>query len=229
VKNQTICNFSIIISAIVILTIIPSAFADNREIIIEPISNSGSKDVCGKSLGVDCYTPNLVTIDIGDIVIFSNTDSEPHFFTSGQISDDKIGIAFDSGLLDPNEIFTWSPEVAGKFSYFCPIHPWMQGVINVVQETSENEQEKIPKIPTIDVEKVDNNSVEKVDNNSVEIDVQRMPDIVEIDPEPEFVGGKPIIEKKECAPGTPLTWECVLAFLHLEFSNYLNSVYKIFT
>ena len=205
----------------VILTIIPSAFADYREIIIEPISNSGSKDVCGESLEIDCYTLNPVTIDLGDVVIFSNTDSEPHFFTSGQIRDDEIGIAFDSGLLAPNEIFTWSPEVVGKFSYFCPIHPWMQGVINVVQETSENEQEKIPKIPTT--------VVEKVDNNSVEIDVQRMPDIVEIDPEPEFVGGKPIIEKKECAPGTHITWECILVFLHLEFSNYLNSVYKIFT
>lgn len=208
------------ISSIVILTIIPSAFADNREFIIEPISNSGSIDFCGESLGVDCYTTNPVTIDIGDIVIFSNTDSEPHFFTSGQIHDDKIGIAFDSGLLAPNEIFTWSPEVMGKFSYFCPIHPWMQGVINVVQETSEQDQEEILQATT---------DVEKVNSNLIELDVQRMPAIVEIDPEPEFVGEKPIIEKKECAPGTHLTWECILAFLHLEFTNYLNSVYKIFT
>ncbi len=208
-------------SAMVILTIIPSAFADYREIIIEPISNSSSMDICGESFGVDCYTPNPVIIDIGNKIIFSNTDSEPHFFTSGQISDNKIGIAFDSGLLDPNENFTWSPEIAGNFSYFCPIHPWMQGVINVVQEISENKQEKISNIPTTDVE--------KVNSNSIELDVQPISDTVEIDPEPEHVEEKPIIEKKECAPDTPLTWECILAFLHLEFSNYLNSVYKIFT
>jgi len=220
VKNQTICYFFIIISAIVILTIIPSAFADYREIIIEPISNSSSKDVCGESLEINCYTLNPVTIDIESKIIFSNTDSEPHFFTSGQIRDDEIGIAFDSGLLAPNEIFTWSPEVVGKFSYFCPIHPWMQGVINVVQETSEQDQEETFQATT---------NVEKVNSDPIELDVQRMPDIVEIDPEPEFVGKKPIIEKKECTPGTHLTWECILAFLHLEFSNYLNSVYKIFT
>ncbi len=208
------------ISAIVILTIIPSAFADNREIIIKSIPNSGSMDFCGESLGVDCYTPNPVTIDIEDIVIFSNTDSESHFFTSGQIRDDKIGIAFDSGLLALNEIFTWSPEDVGKFSYFCPIHPWMQGVINVVQKTSEQDQEETLQATT---------DVETVNSDPIELDVQRMPDIVEIDPEPEFVGEKPIIEKKECAPGTHLTWECILAFLHLEFSNYLNSLYKIFT
>ncbi len=207
-------------SAIVTLTIIPSAFADYREIIIEPIQNSSSIDFCGESLGIDCYTPNSVTIDIGDIVIFSNTDSESHFFTSGQISDDKIGIAFDSGLLAPNENFTWSPEVLGNFSYFCPIHPWMQGVINVEQKITEQKQEETHQAVTSDAE--------KVNHNPIELDVQLTSDPVEIDPEPEVVEEKPITEVKICSPGTNLTWECILEFLYLEFSNYLNSIYKIF-
>ncbi len=205
------------ILAMVTLTIIPSAFADSSKIIIEPILNSGSIDICGESLGIDCYTPNPVTANIGDLVIFSNTDSESHFFTSGQISDNKIGVVFDSGLLDSNKIFAWSPENVGKFSYFCPIHPWMQGMINVEQKTSE--QEETPQATTT--------VAEKVNPNPIELDVHSILDAVEIDPEP--VDEKTITEMKVCTPETHLTWECILAFLHLEFSNYLNSLYKIFT
>lgn len=199
-------------------TIIPSVFAVPDAITIKPIPNSGLIDVCGESFGIDCYTPNPVTIDIGIKIIFSNTDTEPHFFTSGQISDNEIGIVFDSGLLAPNEIFTWSPEIVGNFSYFCPIHPWMQGMINVEQKISAIEQEEtLP--PTIPDENL-------VNPNPIEPDIPSIPDAVEIDPEP--VDEKTITEMKVCTPGTHLTWECILGFLHVEFSNFLNSVYKIF-
>ncbi len=199
-------------------TIIPSAFAVPDEITIKPIPNSGSIDICGEFFVVDCYTPNPVTIDIGSKIIFSNTDSEPHFFTSGQISDNEIGIVFDSGLLAPNEIFTWRPEIVGNFSYFCPIHPWMQGVINVEQKISAIEQEE-PLPSTIPDEEI-------VNPNPVEPDMPTISDVVEIDPEP--VDEKTITEMKVCTSGTQLTWECILGFLHLEFSNFLNSINKIF-
>lgn len=179
------------ISALVPLTIIPSAFADYHEITVQPIPNSGSRIICGESLNVDCYAPNPITIDIGGKVIFSNTDAEPHFFTSGQIGDNEIGLDFDSGLLNPNEIFIWNPKVVGDFPYFCPIHPWMQGLIIVQSEPSDQEpQEKIEETSTAlttDVEKV-----------NAEYDA------LEIDPEPKLTDEEPITEKQLCAPGTQL-------------------------
>jgi plastocyanin len=202
---------------IISVTVIPFTFAEPHEITIKPIPNSGTRDVCGESLGVDCYTPNPITINVGDLLTFSNTDTEPHFFTSGKISDNEIGIIFDSGLLAQNKTFTWSPEIVGKFSYFCPIHPWMEGVINVVQEITDHEQEEIPKVLIPEVE--------KVNPNLIELDEKIIPDAVEIDPEPELVDEKTITEMKGCSPST---WECMLELLYLEFSNYLNSLIQSF-
>jgi plastocyanin len=195
-KNHIIYCFFIIFSTIIIVTIIPSVFADHHEIIIKPIPNSGSRDVCGESLGVDCYTPNPVTIDVGDKIIFSNTDTEPHFFTSGQLSDNKIGITFDSDLLISNGNFTWSPEVVGKFSYFCPIHPWKQGLINVVEKITESEPGEIINSSTTEVE--------KINPNSTELYVQPTTDTIEIAPQTESVSEKPITTIKVCGSGTEL-------------------------
>jgi plastocyanin len=208
---------------IISVTVIPFTFAEPHEITIKPIPNSGTRDVCGESLGVDCYTPNPITINVGDLLTFSNTDTEPHFFTSGQMSDNEIGIAFDSGLLAPNEIFTWNPDVIGNFSYFCPIHPWMQGIINVEQNTSEKKQEEIPKAPIADVEKVNSNSTEL--DMKITPDAKIIPNAVEIDPEPKFVDEKTITEMKICSPST---WECILTLFYLEFSNYLTSLIQNF-
>ncbi|MEK0352828.1 MAG: CFI-box-CTERM domain-containing protein, partial [Nitrosopumilus sp.] len=92
----------------------------------------------------ECWTPNTITVDVGVKVIFSNTDSDKHTFTSGTIFDDEVGIVFNSGLVFPGEEKYWVTDTVGEFPYFCLIHPWMDGLIIVqeagaVEETMEEE------------------------------------------------------------------------------------------
>jgi len=119
------------------ISIAPDAFADHHEITITPISGSGSGSGC-ELTDKGCYNPSTATVNVGGVVIFSNTDSVSHTFSSGVPSDDVIGTEFNSGMLAPGDSAEWIPENIGEFSYFDMIHPWMQGTI-IVQEAAAEE------------------------------------------------------------------------------------------
>ena len=53
---------------------------------------------------------------------------------------DTVQVLFDSGLAMAGSTFEWSPTEAGEVSYFCMVHPWMQGII-IVQEAGAAEEE----------------------------------------------------------------------------------------
>ncbi len=48
---------------------------------------------------------------------------------------------FDSGLFKPGSSYSTKFNQSGTYNYFCTIHPWMEGIVNV-QDTSKNT--KIP-------------------------------------------------------------------------------------
>ena len=143
----------------------PAAFADHHEITITPIAGSGFPD---SGCEVDgCYTPSTVTIGVGSVVIFSNTDNVAHTFSSGVPSDDIIGTEFNTGILAPGDSGEWIPENVGEFSYFDMIHPWMQGLI-IVQELEEGtHSEKTVVEETVVEEVVEETVVEEVVEETV--------------------------------------------------------------
>ena len=112
---------------------IHSAYADHHSVTITPVSGSGSGPGC-ELTDDGCFSPNTVTVYVGSLMIFSNTDNVKHTFTSGSPSDDVIGTEFNSGMLEPGASFEWTPENVGEFAYFDMIHPWMQGTIIVQEE-----------------------------------------------------------------------------------------------
>ena len=112
----------------------PASFADHSEITITPVPGSDFPD---SGCEVDgCFDPNTATVNVGGVVIFSNTNTAPHTFTSGVPSDDIPGNEFNSGFLAPGDSAEWIPENIGEFAYFDMVHPWMQGTI-IVQEAGE--------------------------------------------------------------------------------------------
>jgi nitrite reductase (NO-forming) len=68
-------------------------------------------------------------------VTWRNHDSTIHTVTSGTPNSHEAGVAFDSGL---TSLIMLSKEYshkftnAGEFSYFCRIHPNMEGKIVVI-------------------------------------------------------------------------------------------------
>lgn len=68
------------------------------------------------------FSPATLNVEAGDTVIFTNRDSIPHTGTAKDKS-------FDTGILSQGQSGTVKVAAAGKFDYFCAIHPSMTGKI----------------------------------------------------------------------------------------------------
>ena len=77
----------------------------------------------------ECYIPSYYLAKIDETVYWINEDSAFHSVTSGQ-QENPDGL-FDSGHIDPNEKFSYKFSEPGVYSYYCTLHPWMNGVIKV--------------------------------------------------------------------------------------------------
>src|SRR6187551_2980698 len=91
------------------------------------------------------YKPAVITINVNDTVKWINDDTEPHTITSGlggglasaaTNSKGKPNGFFDSGLFKPGDSWSFKFNKSGTFNYFCTIHPWMEGIINVKGENT---------------------------------------------------------------------------------------------
>ena len=77
----------------------------------------------------ECYIPASVTINVGDTVEWVNSDTVVHLVTSGSIS--GASGEFDSGLIMADASFAFTFEESGSYDYFCLVHPWMSGNVQV--------------------------------------------------------------------------------------------------
>ena len=84
----------------------------------------------GCELDSSCYASSFVNIISNQTVLWENVDSAAHTVTSGN---PKLGSSgdFDSGVLPPNGKFSHTFLTTGDFSYYCTLHPWMIGLVDV--------------------------------------------------------------------------------------------------
>ena len=85
-----------------------------------------------------CYTPSRLTVSVGTTVTWINSDgSIPHTVTAGWPDSDSIGLdypnghGFDSDFMSGGAIFEHTFEVPGEYDYYCQLHPWMLGSVDV--------------------------------------------------------------------------------------------------
>jgi len=72
------------------------------------------------------YSPNPVTVNVGDTVTWTNNDGVGHTAT---------GSGFDTGTISAGASKSVTFDSAGTFAYHCTIHPSMTGTV-VVRATS---------------------------------------------------------------------------------------------
>lgn len=70
------------------------------------------------------FTPQEIRVKVGTTITWMNRDDIPHTV----VSSDQ---AFKSKALDTDDKFTTTLTKPGTYSYFCSIHPKMQGKVIV--------------------------------------------------------------------------------------------------
>jgi len=101
--------------------------------VMEPFSGTISLPSGSSVPGCDetneCFIPADVSINVGETVTWSNDDSAAHTVTSGVpgAADD----VFDSSLFMAGTTFSHTFDEAGEYDYFCLVHPWMTGKVQV--------------------------------------------------------------------------------------------------
>jgi plastocyanin len=86
------------------------------------------------------FSPQNLTVMVGDTVIWTNQDNVPHTSTS------DTGI-WDSGTLTNGQTFMWMFNSTGDFPYHCTVHPSMTGMISVQPATGIDDRTG-PQTPT---------------------------------------------------------------------------------
>ena len=131
-----------------------------------PSSGNVIRNAVGSSTpgcGSACFIPDVMRVNVGDVVTWDNPDSAAHTTTSGTPDGGPDG-AWDSSLVMSGQSFSIEFTYSGIFPYFCMVHPWMMGTV-IVQESGGTYTEPAPEPDTLSV-KVTRSSYEHGDRLS---------------------------------------------------------------
>lgn len=81
------------------------------------------------------FDPNSIIILKDTTITWQNDDFDSHQITSGLPTDGSTGTVFSSGLIGPHKSFSFTFADVGVFNYFDSVHPWMKGVITVIDKS----------------------------------------------------------------------------------------------
>jgi len=126
-KLSTLSSLFVLLSVVSLIAIAPSAFADHHEV---TITNAPGSSTPGCEETNSCFIPNPVTVELGTIVTWDNTDTAAHTATAGAAADGPSGV-WDSSLIMAGGSFSYTTDTVGSFDYFCMVHPWMAGTLIV--------------------------------------------------------------------------------------------------
>jgi len=96
-----------------------------EDIIVSMPEGSGIQQI-----GQVYYDPEVIQIAVGTKVIWENNDNTIHTVTSGNPNEGPDGL-FDSGLISVGDSFEYTFTIPGKEDYYCIVHPWMIGSVDV--------------------------------------------------------------------------------------------------
>lgn len=132
-------NYFVIISLIGLFSYFHVVYAENYVVDIP----FGAYNPELNTPAITWFDPPKIIITTGDSITWYNDDKEGHTITSGEGSGrfgwmrENFGAPdgyFDSGRFMPGESWSYTFEESGTYSYFCVIHPWMEGIVIVEKE-----------------------------------------------------------------------------------------------
>jgi plastocyanin len=88
-------------------------------------TNTPAVDQSTVSSSIQNFELQSITVDVGTTVTWTNNDSAGHT-VSHQVTNSsppQTGAEFDSGSLSQGSRFSHTFDEAGRFQYYCEIHP----------------------------------------------------------------------------------------------------------
>ena len=82
--------------------------------------------------GAIYYDPQTIKVETGTAVSWTNDDTVAHTVSSGSIETGQTDL-FDSGIMAAGAVYERTFEEAGEYEYFCALHPWMGGTVEVAE------------------------------------------------------------------------------------------------
>ena len=76
------------------------------------------------------FDPDTVTVEVGTTVTWSNEDATNHTVTAGS-EDEPLPDAFDLVVEEQGETVGTTFDEPGTYTYYCEVHPFMTGTIEV--------------------------------------------------------------------------------------------------
>ena len=76
------------------------------------------------------YDPETINISTGTTIEWINEDATMHTATSGSPTNGADGV-FDSQILNLGDKYQFTFTDVGNYDYYCILHPWMIGTVNV--------------------------------------------------------------------------------------------------
>ncbi|TAK16358.1 MAG: copper-binding protein [Nitrosarchaeum sp.] len=83
-----------------------------------------------QQIGQVYFDPEVIQIPVGTTVIWENADNAMHTVTSGNPQEGANGL-FDSEMIAAGDSFKFTFNSPGKEDYFCMVHPWMIGSVEI--------------------------------------------------------------------------------------------------
>jgi plastocyanin len=123
--------FSVLVIFSIGVFAVPGAFADVT------VTNAPGSSTPGCEDTNNCFIPSTVTVSVGEIVTWVNTDNAAHTATAGSATDGPSGV-FDSSLIMAGGSYSYTADTVGTFAYMCMVHPWMEGTVIVEAAEATN-------------------------------------------------------------------------------------------
>ena len=92
-------------------------------------STTDAEEVDEVTISNYAYQPTKITVKVGTKVTWKNEDSVAHTVTTER----SAPLAFDSGLFNKGESFSYTFEKPGQYDYLCTPHPYMKGSVVVTE------------------------------------------------------------------------------------------------
>ena len=83
-----------------------------------------------QQIGQIYFEPEVIRVPVGTTIVWENTDNAIHTVTSGNPEGGANGI-FDSDIIAAGDSFKFAFNAPGKEDYFCIVHPWMIGSVEI--------------------------------------------------------------------------------------------------